>query len=208
MGDSLCIQSGPFANYTNPLGPGYKLADHCIERRLNDFLSQNASKEIVDSCLKKDTYLDFWNCVETRPHGAGHGGVGAEVSLECRPIHNADEPRPNFETPRCRILFRVLVIHFSICTILGLIGCGPNGKLKTQHSAWQKLAAITQPKDLSGFQVLSHHQDLHSLPVSCHQPLETQRTTSDLLMSRKLMLSARGRILELIFFLYTGNRWS
>lgn len=80
VGDLLCVEDGPFANYTNPLGPGYKISDHCIERRFADRVSRGSSAVVVEACMAKTNFLEFWNCVEMTSHGAGHGGVGAQVS--------------------------------------------------------------------------------------------------------------------------------
>ncbi|KAK4161064.1 hypothetical protein QBC43DRAFT_380935 [Cladorrhinum sp. PSN259] len=79
VGPSKCIQTGPFANYINSLGPGYNLTDHCIQRQINDTQSRYAAKKFEDACLAKDTFLQFWPCLEGTPHGAGHAGVGAQM---------------------------------------------------------------------------------------------------------------------------------
>lgn len=78
-GPDNCIETGPFANYTNPLGPGYTIADHCISRQISDAQSAAAAPAVVARCMNTTRYLDFWPCVEGGPHGAGHGGIGAEV---------------------------------------------------------------------------------------------------------------------------------
>jgi tyrosinase len=71
---------GPFANYTNGLGPGYKIGDHCIYRFVNDTISVMAARKYIDGCYKEQTFVDFWRCAEGAPHNGGHGGVGGKVS--------------------------------------------------------------------------------------------------------------------------------
>ncbi|KAM7183930.1 hypothetical protein V8F20_012429 [Naviculisporaceae sp. PSN 640] len=90
-GSLACIETGPFASYKNPIGPGYKLQDHCISRWISDLPTNGASKSTVDACMAKTTYLDFWECVEgpTGPHGAGHGGVGADMT---NPVSSPGDP--------------------------------------------------------------------------------------------------------------------
>ena len=77
--NNWCITNGPFVDYKNPIGPGYKLNDHCISRQINDGMSLLAASSVVDQCMNQTTFLTFWFCVETFPHAAGHGGVGADV---------------------------------------------------------------------------------------------------------------------------------
>lgn len=48
-----------------------------------------AAKSVVDGCLAKNNYLDFWNCVERGPHGAGHGAVGADM---VNPVSSPGDP--------------------------------------------------------------------------------------------------------------------
>lgn len=88
-GNTACIKTGPFANYTNPIGPGYRINDHCINRWMSDMGGMSAAKSVVDACLAKKNFLDFWNCVEAGPHGAGHAGVGADM---VNPISSPGDP--------------------------------------------------------------------------------------------------------------------
>ncbi|KAK0631492.1 hypothetical protein B0T14DRAFT_532223 [Immersiella caudata] len=89
VGTKQCIQDGPFANYTNSLGPGYLVNDHCIERDINDRFSTSAAKATVDRCLAMDSFLTFWPCIEGGPHGAGHGGIGAQM---VNPVSSPGDP--------------------------------------------------------------------------------------------------------------------
>ncbi|KAK4168449.1 hypothetical protein QBC43DRAFT_360360 [Cladorrhinum sp. PSN259] len=89
-GDNECISSASiFGTYLNPIGPGYRLRDHCIQRKVSNFASTAAAKDTVDGCLAKKTYLDLWNCVESGPHGAGHGGVGSGMT---NPVSSPGDP--------------------------------------------------------------------------------------------------------------------
>jgi tyrosinase len=74
-----CIQDGPFADYINPIGPGYELNDHCIDRQVSDDASLGASSSRVENCMDMTVFTDFWPCIEAAPHTAGHGGIGAQV---------------------------------------------------------------------------------------------------------------------------------
>ncbi|KAM7188371.1 Di-copper centre-containing protein [Rhypophila sp. PSN 637] len=74
-----CITNGPFANYTNSLGPGYEITNHCINRRINNFASSGSAQAQVDNCLKMTTFATAWPCIEGRPHSGGHGGIGGQM---------------------------------------------------------------------------------------------------------------------------------
>jgi tyrosinase len=79
-GTTDCITSGPFANYTNHLGPGYEYTEHCVNRQINETMSALSAQEQVDICLSKKDWLNAWTCIEDSPHVGGHGGVGGLVS--------------------------------------------------------------------------------------------------------------------------------
>lgn len=97
VGANGCIVDGPFANFTNNLGPGYRIGDslNCINRFVNDAISVMAGQEYLDFCLKKKTYVDFWLCAENAPHRSGHGGVGGKVRAPMR--YRASRKRHNAE---------------------------------------------------------------------------------------------------------------
>ncbi|KAL8366403.1 hypothetical protein RB595_004940 [Gaeumannomyces hyphopodioides] len=84
-----CITDGPFANYTNSLGPGYEVTDHCIDRAINDFMSLGSSQARVDNCIRQETWSRAWNCIEGQPHSGGHGGVGRQM---LNPISSPGDP--------------------------------------------------------------------------------------------------------------------
>ncbi|KAL1852026.1 hypothetical protein VTK73DRAFT_9321 [Phialemonium thermophilum] len=86
---TLCIQGGPFADYTNPLGPGYAISDHCIQRRILDAATRTAAPAVVARCLNTTSFVSFWPCIEGGPHTAGHAGVGAEM---VNPISSPGDP--------------------------------------------------------------------------------------------------------------------
>jgi len=89
VGASRCIQDGPFANYTNSLGPGYLINDHCIDRTIVDFISLAALPMYANRCLAMTSWLDFWPCVEGSPHTAGHGAIGSQMT---NPISSPGDP--------------------------------------------------------------------------------------------------------------------
>ncbi|KAM7191450.1 tyrosinase [Rhypophila sp. PSN 637] len=75
-----CIHDGPFANFSNNLGPGYfQGTPNCIYRFVNDTVSLMSSQPYVDECKAKPNYLKFWPCLEAAPHVGGHGGVGGKM---------------------------------------------------------------------------------------------------------------------------------
>ncbi|KLU89830.1 hypothetical protein MAPG_08799 [Magnaporthiopsis poae ATCC 64411] len=84
-----CITDGPFANYTNALGPGYMVTDHCIDRGINDYFSLGSSQGYVDYCLRQTTWERAWQCIEAQPHTGGHGGVGRQMQ---NPISSPGDP--------------------------------------------------------------------------------------------------------------------
>lgn len=74
-----CITDGPFANYTNALGPGYLITDHCIDRNISDEASKLSGQGYVDICYTNTTFETAWPCMEANPHQGGHSGIGKEV---------------------------------------------------------------------------------------------------------------------------------
>ncbi|KAH8657536.1 hypothetical protein BGZ60DRAFT_493790 [Tricladium varicosporioides] len=86
---SNCIKDGPFVNYTNGIGPGHLISDHCIDRQVNDFTSQFANQTFVDQCYQLQNYSTAWPCIEASPHIGGHGGIGAEM---LNPISSPGDP--------------------------------------------------------------------------------------------------------------------
>lgn len=81
VGAQGCIVDGPFANYANGLGPGYRTGeDHCIYRFVNDTISRMTGTGYVEACYAKQTFAEFWPCAELAPHNGGHGGVGGKVT--------------------------------------------------------------------------------------------------------------------------------
>jgi tyrosinase len=83
-GEGQCIQDGPFKGYVNPIGPGERVSDHCINRNLGDCISvygaRLAGRQYVDACAELESYAEWWPCIEFGPHSAGHVGIGGEVS--------------------------------------------------------------------------------------------------------------------------------
>ena len=80
-GANLCLADGPFKNYKLSIGPGYNLTDHCLKRKIDDLLSDNANDYYVQICMGYQTYEEAWPCWENSPHIGGHSGTGGEVRL-------------------------------------------------------------------------------------------------------------------------------
>ncbi len=81
-GASRCIIDGPFANLTLRFDEKLQPIHYCITRNLNDCFFRGAGRENDEACLQKDNFVDVWHCLEGKPHGAGHGGVGGIVSVD------------------------------------------------------------------------------------------------------------------------------
>ncbi|PVH90493.1 Di-copper centre-containing protein, partial [Periconia macrospinosa] len=77
-GRGNCITTGPFANYTNSIGPGYQITNHCIDRRINNQISGGSSQAQVNRCLQQTSFATAWSCIEASPHVGGHAGVGGQ----------------------------------------------------------------------------------------------------------------------------------
>ena len=50
-----------------------------ISRIINERSFAGAAQENVDACMAEKDFVSAWNCLEGRPHGAGHGGVAGTV---------------------------------------------------------------------------------------------------------------------------------
>lgn len=81
-GHGNCITTGPFVNYTNSIGPGYQLTNHCIDRKISNQMSAGSSQSNVNQCLQQSTFATAWSCIEASPHAGGHAGVGGQVNAE------------------------------------------------------------------------------------------------------------------------------
>ncbi|KAL2265967.1 hypothetical protein VTJ83DRAFT_5319 [Remersonia thermophila] len=85
-----CIADGPFVNFTNSLGPGYRIGfEHCIYRFVSDSVSRRAAQSYIDECYQHTTFVDFWPCAEGAPHNGGHGGIGGKMN---DPIASPGDP--------------------------------------------------------------------------------------------------------------------
>ncbi|KAH8828604.1 hypothetical protein DL96DRAFT_1012081 [Flagelloscypha sp. PMI_526] len=74
-----CISTGPFAATTLHIGQGDIVQDHCLTRRFDPSASSQTTPEIIEDCLSRALYADFWVCTEWNPHVFGHAGVGGEM---------------------------------------------------------------------------------------------------------------------------------
>ena len=75
-----CVEDGPFANTTLHFLSDLSTSEYCLARDLNTQGYESAAQSLVDTCMTKETFEDVWNCLESGPHTAGHGGVGGTVS--------------------------------------------------------------------------------------------------------------------------------
>ncbi|PVH93785.1 Di-copper centre-containing protein [Periconia macrospinosa] len=79
VGPNKCIADGPFKDYVNSIGPGENITDHCIDRQINDCMSEGAAQQNVDACMKMKTFESAWNCMEAMPHSSGHSGINGQM---------------------------------------------------------------------------------------------------------------------------------
>lgn len=77
------IPSGPFADLTVHLGPGMTNTDHRLKRKGDVRNSVQANQTYVDTVMSAITFAQFQNSLSRSLHGAGHGGIGGDVSSEC-----------------------------------------------------------------------------------------------------------------------------
>lgn len=89
-----CINNGPFANISNPVGPGFNLTapqPHCIKRNIQTDSANQALRWNADvmPLLKMTNYVNFTLSFDkdaggqgggTGIHGGGHSGVNGEMS--------------------------------------------------------------------------------------------------------------------------------
>lgn len=79
-GPNSCVQDGPFANTTLHIQDDLSYAENCLRRIFDDEQFSGGAQSAVDACMAKETFIDFWHCIERGPHSAGHGGVAGTVS--------------------------------------------------------------------------------------------------------------------------------
>ncbi|KAF2634875.1 Di-copper centre-containing protein [Massarina eburnea CBS 473.64] len=75
-GEKGCVQDGPFKDYVSGVGPYANSSAHCITRKIDECQSSKAAKVHVDKCMEKQTFNDFWPCIEENPHDGLHQGMG------------------------------------------------------------------------------------------------------------------------------------
>ncbi|KAI2619644.1 Di-copper centre-containing protein [Hypoxylon sp. NC1633] len=85
-GTDHCIADGPFSNLTLHFREDLNTSEYCVSRSLNDRALSSAAQENINACLAQEKFTSVWNCLEGRPHGAGHGGVsGTMVNIFLSP---------------------------------------------------------------------------------------------------------------------------
>jgi tyrosinase len=80
-GPNSCITDGPFKDYVNHLGPFYTNTDHCLNRKINETMSNRSAQYFVDDCMSRPNFVSAWTCIEDMPHAGGHGGINGQVGL-------------------------------------------------------------------------------------------------------------------------------
>jgi tyrosinase len=74
-----CVSDGPFANLTIRVNIDLSISPHCLTRNFNPCRFNYAVQANVDACQAKPTFELWRTCMETIPHAAGHGGIGATM---------------------------------------------------------------------------------------------------------------------------------
>ncbi|KAM7195627.1 Di-copper centre-containing protein [Rhypophila sp. PSN 637] len=90
IGPEYCLTDGPFANYTNAIGPNWNITDGCIGRHhvfnplrdasfVDALILPNATdvRAQTDYCLSLTTWAEASTCIYLTPHVAGHIGMGS-----------------------------------------------------------------------------------------------------------------------------------
>jgi len=82
-GPELCVADGPFANlrlrFTEDLDAPQS-GSYCLSRNISECLFANTATTNVDACQNAGRFEEAWNCLEAKPHIAGHWGIGGTVS--------------------------------------------------------------------------------------------------------------------------------
>ncbi|KAK0712046.1 hypothetical protein B0H67DRAFT_555920 [Lasiosphaeris hirsuta] len=89
VGPDLCVADGPFANlrlrFTEDLATTQ--SGYCLSRNMSECLFANTATANVLNCQRAGSFEEAWNCLEAKPHIAGHWGIGGTVSLTFSTIH-------------------------------------------------------------------------------------------------------------------------
>ncbi|PVI02922.1 Di-copper centre-containing protein [Periconia macrospinosa] len=75
-GPKGCIQDGPFKDYISPIGTYANSSAHCISRTIDECQSSKAAAVYLNQCTEKQTFGEFWPCMEELPHDGLHQGIG------------------------------------------------------------------------------------------------------------------------------------
>ncbi|KAK3322763.1 hypothetical protein B0H66DRAFT_602193 [Apodospora peruviana] len=79
-GKELCIADGPFADIRLHLKANLSSDNYCISRNMSACLFSGALTENIETCLTTPNFEAARNCIEAKPHIAGHWGVGGTMS--------------------------------------------------------------------------------------------------------------------------------
>ncbi|KAF1958361.1 Di-copper centre-containing protein [Byssothecium circinans] len=71
-----CIVNGPFKDYISTVGAYTNASAHCITRKIDECQSSKAAQVNINKCTEKQTFGEFWSCMEEFPHDGLHQGIG------------------------------------------------------------------------------------------------------------------------------------
>ncbi|KAJ5708715.1 hypothetical protein N7488_008516 [Penicillium malachiteum] len=80
VGDSQCVQDGPFKNLRLHMETGNKYADYCLSRSFDFANFEQGDRTNIEACYQQSTYDDAWSCYFFHPHAAGHIGTGGVMT--------------------------------------------------------------------------------------------------------------------------------
>ncbi|KKK13556.1 hypothetical protein ARAM_001726 [Aspergillus rambellii] len=89
IGDSKCVEDGPFKNLVLNIGRDGKNASYCLTRDFHQANFDWANSTYLDECRSIQNYTAAWACYHAYPHAAGHAGVGG---LMYDPIASNGDP--------------------------------------------------------------------------------------------------------------------
>lgn len=78
-GAQSCVMDGPFANLTVKIGPGFKSAPRCVNRKITDVLSSACGTKYVEAATNGTTYTEALDAIYSGPHLYGHMSLAMMV---------------------------------------------------------------------------------------------------------------------------------
>ncbi|KAG8354399.1 hypothetical protein FVEN_g7840 [Fusarium venenatum] len=74
-----CVQDGPFASTTLHIQDDLSYTETCLHRIFDDKQFILSAQSAVNEWMAKETFIDFWHCIERGLQSAGHGSVASTM---------------------------------------------------------------------------------------------------------------------------------